>query len=215
MKKVVFSLLVLFTLLVFPKVNSKAQEIEWDRASIVLEGFCSESGMLHFEVLNHGSDMTGPVQWRMYLDDVLEQNGYVTILADETFYFDWNPADLEGTEIRFEIDQRPNHPGNSQPKKTLMISGCSNILYTPTPTSSPTNTSTPTNTPTPTPTFTATPTNTPTPTNTNTIVPSPTSTIIPTIVYTSTPEEPTNLDPTDEPLHFRLWVPNIFRKATQ
>ena len=178
----------------------------WDKSSIVLEGFCSESGMLHFEAKNHGEDMRGTVPWRMYVDNVLQQSGSVEFLADETFYFDWNPGDLNGEKIRFEIDQRPNHPGNSKPNKTLEIKECHNVLFTPTPTSTPT--STPTNT------FTATPTNTatfvPTPTNTVTNTPTPTLTSTPTSTPSPTPTEPpTGLTPEPETQQIQLFIPLV------
>ena len=160
--------------------------------------------MLHFEAKNHGEDMRGTVPWRMYVDNVLQQSGSVEFLADETFYFDWNPGDLNGEKIRFEIDQRPNHPGNSKPNKTLEIKECHNVLFTPTPTSTPT--STPTNT------FTATPTNTatfvPTPTNTVTNTPTPTLTSTPTSTPTPT-EPPTGLTPEPETQQIQLFIPLV------
>lgn len=167
----------------------------WDKSSVVIEaGICIE-GDTTFAVWNHGQAMQGSVEWRVYLDDVLFDSGYVQMTADERLV--WNYT-VSGDKLHFEIDQRPNHPGNSRPNITVGLTNC--IKPVPTETPTPTNTIEPTTTNTPlptatgtvqappTPTYTSTPTNTPepTPTETPTNTPSPTPTL----------PVPTNLKPT-------------------
>ena len=168
---------------------------KWDKSSVELIGIC-RNDLLHFEVLNKGSSMTGQVTWRMFLDNVLGDSGEVQFEEDQLMFFDWNPNDyIDYNFMRFEIDQRPNHPGSSEPRETLSIRECSTIDITSTSTPLPTNTKTPT------PTSTKTIVPTVTKTNTPTLTPSPT--VTPTI------EVPTGITPTGEPMLEKIFIPLV------
>ena len=149
----------------------------WDKSSLVLLWAGCEDGRPSVTVENHGSAMTGSVQYRWYqssepIGGDLLVTGDATFAAGEqkTFVLP-EPYDVP---VRFVIDQRPGHPGSSQPK-ALFVDSCER---------EPTPTATSTDEPEPTPTCTPTATLVPTVTATATLT--PTATLVPTVTATAT-----------------------------
>lgn len=135
MKKlfVVLAILCCATILSVPAFAQEA----WDKSSIVLSGECVKNNA-QFVINNHSSnDMQGTSEWRVYQNNALvPPTGTFQLKAGELITFTFS---LTG-DVRFEADQRPNHPGNSHPKLTLNCVTISTPTFTPTPT----NTETPT-----------------------------------------------------------------------
>jgi uncharacterized repeat protein (TIGR01451 family) len=69
--------------------------------------------------------MTGPSEFRIYIDGVLVYTGSFQINGGATYTVQF-PA--TGGTIRFEADQRPGHPGNSRPNDVLQ--GCGDSTNT-------------------------------------------------------------------------------------
>lgn len=99
--------------------HAETAVVEWDKSSITLTGQCLPSGVAEFTVTNTGRSMTGPSDWREYEADVLTTSGQFQLVAGaaRTWTFASN-----GVAIRFEADQRPEHPGSSHPRLTLTCS---------------------------------------------------------------------------------------------
>lgn len=173
----------------------------WDKSSVVLTGYCGESSDIVFELLNHGSSMTGTIPYVFSQNGKVLDNGFVQLEENQTLYFHYNLADYPFEILSFSVEQRPNHPGNSRPSVSISTNNCAEIpTETSTPVITETETPVPTVTETPTATFTETPVSTVTSTATETST--STSTATPTIVVTSTPtstDVPTNLYPEPEP----------------
>ena len=152
---------------------------DWDRSSIVVFGSCTGTEVT-FTAVNHGADMAGSVEWRLFIDNTQVVSSTVQLMAGETFTL---TLPLVGT-MTFEMDQRPGHPGNSHPRISIDASKCSEALPTLTPTASETTTGTPTSTLTK--TSTPTSSSTPTATSTNTVINTETATDVPTNTPTLT-----------------------------
>jgi len=101
------------------------QQQTWDKSSVSVTGTCA-AGQAVFTVRNTGDagggDMQGPVEWRLYVDGQLSQSGTLQLKGGEvtllTFAF-------QGTKMRLEVDQRPGHPGSSQPRAD--VEGCTPV----------------------------------------------------------------------------------------
>ena len=190
-----------------------AEATDWDKSSVVLLSAGCVDGRPAVTVENHGSAMTGSVQYRWYQSDK-PTGGDLLVTGDATF-----AAGEQNTfvlprpyqvPVRFEIDQRPGHPGSSKPK-AVFVDSCERE---PTPTATATDEAEPTPTCTPTATLvpaTATATLTPTATlvpatATATLVPATaTATVVMTLTEPALPtappptDVPTALDPAEEP----------------
>lgn len=190
---------------------------EWDKSSVVVNGMC-EDGTIMLSVLNHGSDMAGSTTYRIYRNDVLFESGEIELPANVSAEWFYN----DGATYRLEADQRPGHPGSSNPRVT--VSGCQGSTPTPTatatqePSATPTTSVTPTATPTTTPQTSATPTHTATATPTATTFPTITLTpFVPTTTATATatptitpfPTEPTGLESEGEPDQLQIHIPYV------
>jgi hypothetical protein len=95
-----------------------AQE-PWDKSSITLDGKCLPDGRAEFTVTNTGEDMAGPAQWREYEHTALTNFGTFQLAAGESQVWAFVS---NGWQVRFEADQRPGHPGTSEPKLTKTCS---------------------------------------------------------------------------------------------
>jgi hypothetical protein len=84
-------------------------------------GACSADGSASFNVTNGGSAMSGPVSWRVYVDGALVQSGSITLGAGETIVMTFGP--YPGGTVRLEVDQRPGHPGSSNPRASVSCAG--------------------------------------------------------------------------------------------
>ncbi|HEX2900883.1 MAG TPA: SdrD B-like domain-containing protein, partial [Bacteroidia bacterium] len=92
----------------------------WDGSSVVLEGECVADSLVCFTILNNGQAMQGPTDWRYYRNSVLTLSGSLQLCGgcDTVMCFAAN-----GSTDRLEVDQRPNHPGNSAPSSVIELCG--------------------------------------------------------------------------------------------
>jgi len=97
---------------------------EWDKTSVRVTGQCMLTGLAQFTVTNTGDfgegDMDGPTTWRFYVDDLLTQDGTLQLKGGESVVMTFGPYD--GQKVTLKVDQRPLHPGSSQPQASLTCS---------------------------------------------------------------------------------------------
>ncbi|HRF98880.1 MAG TPA: hypothetical protein PLZ51_26905, partial [Aggregatilineales bacterium] len=97
----------------------------WDKSSVSVSGQC-KNDIPTFTVTNAPNAMTGVANWRL-LDEsngsVLTSGTYQMGASEvKTFAF----PEYAGMTVRFHFDQRPNHPGSSQPN-AVVDSSCGTI----------------------------------------------------------------------------------------
>lgn len=99
----------------------------WDKSSIEVTGECDfPNAVAIFTISNTGNpgdgDMQGLTQYRIYINEELEKTVTFQLNGGESIEV---PVDAGcNTIIRLEADQRPGHPGNSHPQKTIENCGC-------------------------------------------------------------------------------------------
>jgi len=97
---------------------------EWDKSSIQVTGECISPDAV-FTITNTGKpgegDMAGPSEYRVYRNDILEETNTFQLAGGESLIVTVL-ADCD--TIRLEADQRPGHPGSSQPQETIEDCGC-------------------------------------------------------------------------------------------
>ncbi len=92
----------------------------WSGASLEVEGRCEGQEVI-FEVHNTGTgNMNGATQYIVIEDVIMRAPINFTLGSGQTLGPIAFPAN--GTTYRFEVNQVPNHPGNSQPSAT--VEGC-------------------------------------------------------------------------------------------
>ncbi|MFT7613743.1 MAG: hypothetical protein ACI9J3_002721 [Parvicellaceae bacterium] len=101
----------------------------WDKSSVSVEGECQDS-VVCFVITNTGDpgngDMDGPSDYRIYEDGILVFSGTFQINGGADTTICW-PAN--GSTIRLEADQRPGHPGFSNPNDIIEDCGNSGGIY--------------------------------------------------------------------------------------
>lgn len=92
----------------------------WDKSSISVAGECVNDSAVCFTITNTGKpgegDMEGPSEWRLYEDGVLTQIGNFQLTGGS---FRQLCFLANGKTLHLETDQRPGHPGNSQPNAVV------------------------------------------------------------------------------------------------
>jgi hypothetical protein len=92
---------------------------KWDKSSIKVTARCSGDTAI-FTIKNGGDDMAGPSEWRAY-----EDNGSLTLIDSDNFQLEAGDS-IEvsipsgGKKIRLIADQRPGHPGHSEPQADII-----------------------------------------------------------------------------------------------
>lgn len=105
--------------IISPKTQCVSNEPVWDGSSVTVFPYC-ENGVARFIVQNVGlEDMTSTSQYRVYSNDTLVFQSTFQLISGNTFQVRY-PAN--GAVIRLEADQRPSHPGRSQPR--AFVEGC-------------------------------------------------------------------------------------------
>lgn len=112
---------------IYPDSLCQAPNPLWDQSHLVLTAGCFGDSLTCFTVSNTGSpatgNMLGATNWRLLENNVQIQTGTVQLCGgcDTTFCF---PAN--GNTFRFEVNQRPFHPGFSHPSKVIERCGSPN-----------------------------------------------------------------------------------------
>lgn len=92
----------------------------WDKSSLMVEGQCSADSAACFTIYNTGDpgngDMDGPSTYRIYENGSLAFTDGLQIPGGDSLVICWT---ANGNTIRFEVDQRPGHPGKSHPNETI------------------------------------------------------------------------------------------------
>lgn len=95
----------------------------WDKSSVTVTGSCN-NGMPSFYVTNTGSAMTGATTWALYYDGSLPvETGSLQLAAGETKTLVFVGAEFVDS-FRLVVQQRPGHPGNSQPQAAIDTKDC-------------------------------------------------------------------------------------------
>ena len=109
-----------------------AGEGRLDCSSLEVSGTCN-GGTAIFTIRNTGEpgngDMAAPTQWRLYLNNTLQQSGNVLLNGQATMQIQWD----SGGSVRLEADQQIGHPGNSQPQADLFCKAVNTATPTPQP----------------------------------------------------------------------------------
>ena len=96
---------------------------DWDQSSVKIDRACIGDSLVCFTIHNTGDpgagDMQGNTELRVYEDNVLVGTEQIRINGGDSIIRCY-PAN--GKTIRLEVDQRPHHPGNSQPN--VFLEGC-------------------------------------------------------------------------------------------
>ena len=106
---------------IFPDTNCIPLAPNWDLSSLEMSEECIGDSLVCYTISNNGNgSMQGPTDWRLYENAVLQSSGTIQLCAacDTTLCFLSN-----GNTFRLEVDQRPGHPGYSQPNATLELCG--------------------------------------------------------------------------------------------
>lgn len=97
--------------------------VAWDKSSVTVTGSCN-NGMPSFYVTNVGSAMTGSTTWALYYDGgVAVETGSLQLAAGETVTLVFTGAEFVDS-FRLIVQQRPGHPGNSQPQAAIDTKDC-------------------------------------------------------------------------------------------
>ncbi|MCH8330506.1 MAG: hypothetical protein IH946_03855, partial [Bacteroidetes bacterium] len=109
---------------IFPDSIPEPINTGWDHSSIEVSGSC-QGNLIVFNISNTGDpgtgDMTAPSEYRIYRDDSLMTTQSFQLNGGSSFGV---TQTADGHTYRLEADQRPGHPGNSQPRVT--IENCGN-----------------------------------------------------------------------------------------
>lgn len=109
--------------LIHPATFCEVPDPAWDKSSIIVNGQCLSDGLVRFDIENTGEsgegDMAGPVNFRIYFNNVLDSTGTLQLSGKEVMTMD---VSSRGTTVRLEVDQRPGHPGRSRPRAS--VEGC-------------------------------------------------------------------------------------------
>jgi uncharacterized repeat protein (TIGR01451 family) len=111
---------------IYPNTTCTPPPTGWDKSSISVTGKCIGNGVVRFIILNTGSDMQGPSQYRIYVNNAIVQTNNFQLTAGDSLVIQINAC---GNTVRLEADQRPGHPGKSHPRAT--VEGCAGCASTP------------------------------------------------------------------------------------
>lgn len=93
----------------------------YDQSHLNLQAHCNGMDSIFFTISNIGNgDMTCLSQVRLYLDGQLVSLDSIQLNSNQTTI--WGFAG-DGRTWRMEVDQHPQHPGNSQPSATIELCG--------------------------------------------------------------------------------------------
>ncbi|PCJ86025.1 MAG: hypothetical protein COA57_06685 [Flavobacteriales bacterium] len=109
---------------IYPDTLCLPVDTAWDKSSVAVEGECVDDSIACFTITNTGDpgtgDMQGPSDYRIYENNILVDSGAFQLAGGDSTVI-CRPAN--GNTIRLEADQRPGHPGNSQPQAHVELCG--------------------------------------------------------------------------------------------
>lgn len=94
----------------------------WDKSSLTVTGNC-DGGLPSFYITNTGASMTGSTAWTLYVNGVASETGFIQLVAGETSTKIFTGAAYVG-DLRMVVNQRPGHPGSSQPQASFNTDKC-------------------------------------------------------------------------------------------
>jgi uncharacterized repeat protein (TIGR01451 family) len=105
---------------IYPDSSCLPANPAWDHSSVSVAGGCVGDSLSCYTVTNSGQAMQGPTDWRFYRNSQLLYSGTLQLCGgcDTVLCFTAN-----GSTDRLEVDQRPNHPGNSHPNDVVELCG--------------------------------------------------------------------------------------------
>ena len=113
----------------FPNGLCAPVDSTWDKSSVAVEGNCASDSLACFTIYNTGDpvvgDMQGPSDYRIYRNNALVAQGTFQIAGGDSTEICYAAG---GNTIRLEADQRPGHPGNSNPNDVIELCGNPNHL---------------------------------------------------------------------------------------
>ncbi|OFX50714.1 MAG: hypothetical protein A2046_13625 [Bacteroidetes bacterium GWA2_30_7] len=96
----------------------------WDKSSVKVIGSCIQDSIAYFIIVNTGGpgngDMDAPSEYRIFADGILSYTGTFQLVGGDTLELF---IVANGATIRVEADQRPGHPGNSNPNDVVEACG--------------------------------------------------------------------------------------------
>jgi gliding motility-associated-like protein len=103
-----------------PRNNAGPPDPQWDRSSLELAARCRNNGFVRLVIRNVGTGaMTDSTGYRIFLDAQRAFAARCKLGRNDSLVLE---VPANGRTVRLEADQRPGHPGYSQP--TLTIEGC-------------------------------------------------------------------------------------------
>ena len=94
----------------------------WDKSSLTVTGNC-DGGLPSFYITNTGASMTGSTAWTLYVNGVASETGFIQLVAGETSTKIFTGSAYVG-DLRMVVEQRPGHPGSSQPQASFNTDKC-------------------------------------------------------------------------------------------
>jgi gliding motility-associated-like protein len=103
-----------------PRNDAGPPDPQWDRSSLELAARCRNNGLVRLVIRNVGTGaMTDSTAYRIFLDARPAFAARCKLGRNDSLVLE---VPANGRTVRLEADQRPGHPGHSQP--TLTIEGC-------------------------------------------------------------------------------------------
>jgi len=108
---------------IFPDSICEPIDTAWDRSSVEVIGQCTNDSAC-FAITNTGDpgtgDMQGSSEYRIYENNLLVFTGSFQLNGGDNITICWA---ANSNTIRLEADQRPGHPGNSNPQDNVEFCG--------------------------------------------------------------------------------------------
>ncbi|MDD3740901.1 MAG: T9SS type A sorting domain-containing protein [Bacteroidales bacterium] len=112
---------------IFPNSSCETDFGNWDHSSVSVDGYCQDNLNACFSIINTGDfgegDMQNAHEYRIFSNDSLIFIGTFQLQGGENTEICWA---TNGSAIRLEADQHPEHPGNSHPQFTIEACGDAN-----------------------------------------------------------------------------------------
>ncbi len=109
---------------IFPNSSCETDFGDWDHSSVSVDGYCQDNLNACFSITNTGDfgdgDMQNAHAYRIFSNDSLVYTGTFQLQGGTNTEICWA---TNGSAIRLEADQHPEHPGNSHPQFTVESCG--------------------------------------------------------------------------------------------